>query len=123
MIVSEDEAMRRLEAAIEAAGGPSALARICGVTPTVISAMRSKSARRQPITGAVANYLGLRRITAYEENKTNSDPKQEQYEKRFKAWREQNGFSTEQSKNMRVAEPTVEVVRYPEKGPAGSKVY
>lgn len=103
MLIDDHEAQQRLEAAIDAAGGMRALARRIGVTPPVISGMRARNTRKTAITGKVASYLRLKRVSAYQLTENAKDPKQEHYEKERLAWNLLNGLPFEQSATMRVA--------------------
>ncbi|WP_287747858.1 hypothetical protein, partial [Microcystis sp. M40BS1] len=74
--------------AIKAAGSLNAFCDRVGVTPGNVSRMRSG---QTPITGKVAEYLGVKPVLRYLEIGPKTDPKQEQYEKKRAKWAEQNG--------------------------------
>ncbi len=85
MIVSWDDAIERLQSAVEAAGSQAEFARRVGVSRNNISSMLS---HKIPPTGKVCAYLGLKKVIGFEITTIHKDPKQEQYENERRMWRE-----------------------------------
>jgi len=77
-MITEDQALEVLEAAIEAAGGLRRFAGIVGYSAAFVSNIRNK---RTPMPPSLAEHIGLRRVYAYLLTENAADPKQEQYRK------------------------------------------
>lgn len=90
VVISEEEALEHLRRACEGAGSANKLAAELEVSPAFISKMLNGHAA---ITGVVAKHLRLVSVNAYQLTLIEPNPKQEQYEKRRRAWLKLNGMN------------------------------
>lgn len=85
IVIEYEQALKLLEDAIEAAGGPTAYAKKLGVTGVFVANIRHG---HQGISGKILEDLGLEKINAFRFKVNNKHPDQERYENSRKAYRE-----------------------------------
>lgn len=92
--MTDDEALELLRNAIEKEGSQGKLAAKLGVSRPLITQYLN---RRSPISGVVANYLGIKRISIYVAKENADDPKQEHYankRRKYTAKLKELGYAT-----------------------------
>lgn len=88
MLLTEDEARTLLKAAIEREGSATRFAKRCGVSKVFLSQV----VNGKPISGKIAEHLGLEKVYRYELTRVKASPEQERYQNQRRAWLEQNPF-------------------------------
>lgn len=83
-LVDEEGARDHLRAVCKRNGGPAKLAALIGVSKPLLSQML----RDKPISGRVAEYIGLRKVNRYELTLVIPSTEQEQYENSRREWME-----------------------------------
>jgi hypothetical protein len=86
MLLTEDEARTLLNAAIEREGSATRFAKRCGVSKHFLSQV----VNGKPISGKIAEHLGLEKVYRYELTRVKASPEQERYENSRREWVEQN---------------------------------
>jgi hypothetical protein len=97
-LLTQDEAREALRVAVQAAGSLTSLAKQLGVSIGNLSLMRSG---KRPITGEVAEYLGISPVLAYLKTGPKGDPKQEDYENKRRKWKLDHGLPVERMRSVR----------------------
>jgi hypothetical protein len=99
-LIDDAQVLAWLKGCVERAGGTGKLAKRAGVSKALVSQMLGG----KPITGKVAEHVGLKRVYRYELNRVVPGTLQEQYGKQRAAWVEQNPIIEAEELNRRLEE-------------------